>query len=85
VSALIPESVMPASTLSLSPSASIFWPPIPSQPPNASLPWPIRYIAMQFSRLEAFLGAGLTDSGKSVDYHPEAVQQATGSWWFSRW
>ncbi|MFC0353539.1 hypothetical protein, partial [Chromohalobacter japonicus] len=24
----------------------------------------IRYIAMQFSRLEAFLGAGLTDSGK---------------------
>lgn len=25
----------------------------------------IRYIAMQFSRLEAFLGAGLTDSGYS--------------------
>jgi hypothetical protein len=26
----------------------------------------IRYIAMQFSRLEAFLGAGLTDSGKRL-------------------
>jgi 4-hydroxybenzoate polyprenyltransferase len=26
----------------------------------------IRYIAMQFSRLEAFLGAGLTDSGLYV-------------------
>ncbi|WP_350359676.1 hypothetical protein V8F66_23300 (plasmid) [Vreelandella sp. SM1641] len=25
----------------------------------------IRYIAMQFSRLEAFLGAGLTDSGST--------------------
>jgi len=25
----------------------------------------IRYIAMQFSRLEAFLGAGLTDSGNT--------------------
>lgn len=33
----------------------------------------IRYIAMQFSRLEAFLGAGLTDSGLSKHGTPEPL------------
>jgi hypothetical protein len=35
----------------------------------------IRYIAMQFSRLEAFLGAGLTDSGYSLKLTATIQQQ----------
>ncbi|MEQ5801590.1 hypothetical protein [Halomonas sp. H10-9-1] len=37
----------------------------------------IRYIAMQFSRLEAFLGAGLTDSGS---IHPSRAFYADSGW-----
>ncbi|NYS80528.1 hypothetical protein HZS80_23020, partial [Halomonas glaciei] len=35
----------------------------------------IRYIAMQFSRLEAFLGAGLTDSGAMPDAYVDSHTQ----------
>ncbi|MFC0353346.1 hypothetical protein, partial [Chromohalobacter japonicus] len=35
----------------------------------------IRYIAMQFSRLEAFLGAGLTDSGLPKPFRRRHLNQ----------
>ncbi|WP_218927810.1 hypothetical protein, partial [Vreelandella glaciei] len=36
----------------------------------------IRYIAMQFSRLEAFLGAGLTDSGSCLSVATSSVERS---------